>query len=157
VERLCLLTGDEQLIEQALHTDPSASARVHAARARSKLPSATAKSAAWELLMRPSSTSAYEVYATAEGFFTPSQDELTAPFVPAYFAEIAETGRFRTGWALGEVAKRAYPTAASTPATLAEAKRALARTDLPAPVRRSLTDGTDRLARAVASRERFGR
>jgi aminopeptidase N len=156
VERLAILTADAELIEKALRDDPSASAEAHAARARAGLPTAAAKDAAWELLMRPSTTGAYELYATAEGFFVPTQVELTRPFVSAYFAEIADTARFRTGWALGQVALLSYPSSASTRSALELADRTLAETDLAPAVRRSLVDGTDRLRRAVSSLESFG-
>jgi aminopeptidase N len=156
VERLAILTADAELIEKALHDDPSASAEAHAARARAGLPTAAAKDAAWELLMRPSTTGAYELYATAEGFFVPTQVELTRPFVSAYFAEIADTARFRTGWALGQVALLSYPSSAPTRSALELANRTLAETDLAPAVRRSLVDGTDRLRRALSSLESFG-
>ena len=49
----------------------------------------------------------------------------------------------------------AFPLSHTTPETLALAEAALAG-DLPAAVRRSLTDGTDALRRAVTSVGRFG-
>ena len=61
-----------------------------------------------------------------EGFFEPGQEELTDPYVRRYFAEIAATAEFRTGWSLGAVAGRAYPSLAATPATLELANQALA-------------------------------
>ncbi|CAA9412724.1 MAG: Membrane alanine aminopeptidase N [uncultured Propionibacteriaceae bacterium] len=156
IDRLCTLTPDSDLIEEALRDDPSASAHVHAAQARARLPTTAAKEAAWELLMKPSAASAYEVYATAQGFFVPTQVELTAPFVPAYFAEIPSTATFRTGWALGRVASLAYPSSATSRSTLQLAEQTLARGDVATPIRRSLIDGTDRLRRCVQSLERFG-
>jgi aminopeptidase N len=150
VERAATLTEDDGLISDALDRDSSAAAHIHAARARAALGSSEAKERAWGLLMRPSATSAYEVYATAEGFFQTNQPTVTAPFVPRYFADIGETARFRTGWALSEVANRAFPWTFPTAATLALAEQALAG-DLAPPLRRSLVDGTDRLRRAVRS------
>ncbi len=76
-------------------------------------------------------------------------------YVSRYFAEIGATASFRSGWALGEVAGKAYPWTAAGPDTLRMAEAALAG-DLPGPVRRALLDGTDRLRRAVRSLERFG-
>ncbi len=151
VSRVALLTGDAELVESTLRADPSGAALSHAARARASLPTGEAKSAAWRLLMEPSSIGAYELYATADGFFEPTQSQLTAPYVPRYFAEIIQTSSFRTGWALGEVALRAFPGVATTEETLALAEQTLAHPDLPAPLRRSLLDGTDRLSRAVAA------
>lgn len=66
--------------------DRSAVGRVHRARALAGLPDPGAKAVAFALVMHPSELSAYEVYATAEGFFRPEQQELTAPYVDRYFA-----------------------------------------------------------------------
>lgn len=156
VARTSELTGDAGLIEAELAVDRSASADQHAAKARAALPTPEAKEAAWQLLMRPSAASAYQVYATAEGFFRPDQTELTAGYVPRYFAEIGRTAEFRTGWALGRTAHLAYPAPSATEETLALAERTLADQSLADPVRRSLIDGTDLLRRAVRSRRRFG-
>jgi aminopeptidase N len=154
VERAAALLDDPSLITDALLRDPSASAHVHAARARAALPSTEAKQAAWATLMRPSSLTPYEIYAVAEGFFEPGQEELTDPYVHRYFAEIAATAEFRAGWSLGAVAARAYPSLAASPATLQLANQALAGPLAP-PLRRALLDGTDALRRAVASLSRF--
>ena len=156
IERLACLDPDPGLIDAALVRDPSASAHEHAARARSSLPIAKAKEAAWQLLTKPSAVSAYEVYATATGFFDPGQTELTEPYVARFFAEVPDTADFRTGWVLGQVAARAFPVPASTEKSLERAEKALARADLAAPIRRSLVDGADHLRRAVRSRRVFG-
>ncbi|SDR96963.1 Membrane alanyl aminopeptidase Metallo peptidase. MEROPS family M01 [Friedmanniella luteola] len=154
VERLVELTGDDAVLDRTLAQDSSSSAAVHAARARAARPTAAAKEEAWRLLTQPSEVSAYEVYATAEGFFRAGQEELTAPYVERYFAEIGATAEFRRGWALGRVAGLAFPHLAADARTVALAERALAG-DLPDPVRREVVDGLDLLRRAVASLERF--
>ena len=156
VERLVELTGDDQPLERTLARDTSSSAAVHAARARSSRPTAEAKAAAWELLMAPSTLSAYEVYATAEGFFLPGQERLTEPYVERYFAEIGATARFRQGWALGQVAKLAFPYLAVSGETVQRAEATLA-TELADPVRREVVDGLDQLRRALTALERFAR
>lgn len=155
VVRLAEIVDDEQVIDQALERDHSAAGRVHAARARAGLPSATAKQAAWAALVEPSELPASELYAIARGFFRPGQTELTAAYVPRFFAEMPGTAALRSGWALGQVVGDAFPLSHATPQTLAFAEAALDG-ELPAPVRRSMVDGTDALRRAVASLERFG-
>lgn len=147
--------GGPDLIDETLDQDRSASALVHAARARASRPTPNAKDRAFELLMKPSTASAYELYATAEGFFLDSQTELTAPFVARYFDEVAGTADFRTGWSLARVALLSYPLSHSTPETLELAEALLSRADLAGPIHRSLVDGTDRLRRAVTSRVSF--
>lgn len=154
VERLAV-AGDTDLIDATLHTDPSSAARVHAARARASLPSAAAKEAAWALLTRPSTTSAYEVYGAADGFFVVGQEELTDPYAARYFAEIGDTARFRNGWSLAQVARQAFPRLAVDEGSVAAAERALAG-ELAEPVRREIVDGLDQLRRALASVTRFG-
>jgi aminopeptidase N len=114
VQRLAALDPDPNPIETALARDPSAAGRVSAARARATLGRADTKAQAWLSLMQPSDLSAYEVYAVAEGFFGGNQTELTKEYVGRYFTEIGATETFRSGWALGEVAARAYPWMAAT-------------------------------------------
>ena len=91
VTRICVLADRPDLIDRSLKDDPSASGRVHAARARASLPNAAAKQQAWQIVMDPSTLSAYELYATARGFFHPEQDELTDGYVSRYFDEIGST------------------------------------------------------------------
>ncbi|GAB2568856.1 aminopeptidase N [Microlunatus antarcticus] len=154
VERWSALQTGNDLLEDALARDPSASGRVHAARARARRPDPAAKEAAWRLLVAPSSLGAYELYATGEGFWDAGQSELTAPYVARYFAEIGGTAAFREGWALGQVATQAFPRTAATPDALVAADTALAG-ELAAQVRRAVTDGTDKLRRAVESLRRW--
>jgi aminopeptidase N len=154
VRRLAALEPDPAPIDAASALDRSAAGRIHAIRAWAMLGRPETKAAAWARLMQPSELSAYELYATAEGFFVPGQEDLTDPYVDRYFAEIGATGAFRSGWALREVAAKAYPWLAATPETVRRAEQTLAG-DLPGPVRRALLDGTDKLARAVRSLDRF--
>ena len=154
VRRLAVLDPDPGLVEDALARDPSASAVMHAARARAALGCEGAKQQAWDRLMHDPAVGAYELYGLAEGFFDPEQDELTAAYVPRYFAEIAGIADFRSGWVVGDVAGRAYPWCATADATLELAERTLAG-EVPSGVRRALVDGTDKLRRAVASLARF--
>ena len=153
VRRLVSLGGDPSLVEQTLARDASSAAAVHAARARASVPSAAAKQAAWALLMEPSDRSAYEVYATGEGFWVAGQEELTEDYVRRYFAEVAGTARFRSGWALGRTAETAFPALAATEQAVQRATETL-QTELAAPLRRALVDGTDQLSRALASLRR---
>ncbi len=153
-ERIAMLGGDPDIIDRVLTADRSASAQVHAARARAGRPDPAAKEAAWQILTRPSELSAYEVYATAEGFFLPWQQPVTEPYVRRYFADIPETATFRTGWALGRASMLTFPIDASAEA-MELAETALSRPDLAAPIRRSLADGTDELRRALTARSRW--
>ena len=154
VVRLAEVGGDADAIEGALQRDPSAAGRVHAARARASLPDPTTKETAWAALIGLSELPASELYAVAKGFFRPSQTELTNAYVERFFVEMPDTAEFRSGWALGQVVTDAFPLAHATAGTLQLAEATLAG-QLPAAVRRSLTDGTDALRRAVTSQRRF--
>jgi aminopeptidase N len=151
VERLASLGAESRLIDDVLARDPTASAQVHAARARASRPDPAAKDSAWQVLTGHSELSAYEIYAAAEGFFLPSQEDLTESYVRRYFADVPHTATFRTGWVLGHAAWLAYPVGASDEA-VGWAEDTLRRTDLAPPIRRSLEDGTDELRRAVTAR-----
>jgi aminopeptidase N len=155
--RLVSINGDQALIDKAFDLDRSTAGRVHRARALAALPDPEAKRAAFAHLVRPTDLSAYEVYATAEGFFLPEQSELTESFVERFFREINATADFRSGWALGQVVSRAFPAAANSRSTLVLAEDLLASGELAPGIRRPLAEATDLLRRAVASVEKFGR
>jgi len=155
VRRLVALGGDPAVIEQTLEHDRSSASAEHAARARASIPTRAAKDAAWRLLISPSEASAYEVYATAGGFWVAGQEELTEPYVARFFAEIGTTADFRSGWALGQVAETAFPSLAATAGAVRAAEDLLA-SDLAVSVRRAVVDGLDQLRRGVASLEHGG-
>jgi aminopeptidase N len=159
VTRLAALgaLGDAD-IDAELACDESTSGVVHAAQARALRPDPAAKQATWALLTEPSQRPAYELYASAEGFFEPGQGELTAEYLPRFFAEMPATARHRHGWALGAVIFQAFPVSAASPEVLQLAEDALAGSkgaELPPPVRRAFVDGTDALRRAVRSLQRY--
>ena len=160
VTRLAALGAlSEADIDAELARDESASGVVHAARARALRPDPVAKQATWALLTEPSQRPAYEVYASAESFFEPSQSELTAGYLPRFFAEMPATARHRHGWALGSVILRAFPVSAASPEVLRLAEQALTgprAAELELPVRRAFVDGTDALRRATRSLQRYG-
>jgi len=144
-------------IERELVADDSSAGVVHAARARALQPDPAAKRTAWSLLTTAGPTPAYELYATAEALFDPTQPAAGQPYLARFFIEMPTTAAHRRGWALGKVIRSAFPVSAASPAVLELADRTLARTDLGPAVRRSLTDGTDALRRCVASIQRYHR
>ncbi len=142
-------------IDAELARDESTAGVVHAARARSLRPNPAAKRAAWQLLVEPSPMPAYELYATADGFFDPSQHELTAAYLPRFFDEMPGTAEHRHGWALSRVITSGFPVAAASPRVLALADAALARPELDGGVRRVFLDCTDALRRSVTALQRY--
>jgi len=145
-------------IDAELARDESTAGVVHAARARAMRPDPAAKADTWALLTQPSDRPAYELYASAEGFFEPGQAELTEPYLPRFFAEMPGTAAHRRGWALGAVIGKAFPVAAASGEVLALAEQTSAEDrPLDPAVRRALVDGTDTLRRAVRSLQRSGK
>ncbi len=144
-------------IDAELDRDKCTSGVLHATRARAGLPTAGAKAAAWRMLVEPSDVPAYELYATAAGFFDARRPDLTDPYVARFFDEMPATARHRHGWALAHVVLAAFPSAVASPDVLTLADVAIARPGLDPAVRRSFVDGADPLRRAIASLNRYGR
>ncbi|MEO6504229.1 MAG: aminopeptidase N [Jatrophihabitantaceae bacterium] len=144
-------------IDAELARDECAAGVLHAARAGAMRPDPAAKRTTWALLTEPSQLPAYVLYASAEGFFEPSQSELTAEYLPRFFTQMPATAAHRHGWALGRVVFNAFPVTAASPQVLELAEAALAdgRALDPA-VRRAFVDRTDTLRRAVRSLQRYG-
>jgi aminopeptidase N len=88
----------------------------------------------------------------AEGFWQPEQAELTAAFVPRFFAEMPAAARLRGDLVLDVLVRFLYPRYAASPATLRLAEDLLRRADVELPLRRRVADFTDDLARVVAAR-----
>jgi aminopeptidase N len=143
---------DADRIDAEQRRDPTARGVVEATRCRAALPDEAAKQRAWRIVTTDREHSNRVVVATAEGFWQPEQAALTAPYVPRYFAEIAEGARWRTDQLLAAVARAAYPAYAVDPATVRAAEEFLARDDLHPGVRRAVVDATDDLRRALAAR-----
>jgi aminopeptidase N len=146
--------GDAE-IDAELARDKSSEGSVHATRCRAALPTAEAKERAWALITADADVSNYELYAACEGFWHPSQSEVTAPYVDRYFAEIAGTEKLRSGWVLSRSVLLAFPTGFVDDAVVAKATAIAADESVSAIVRRSISDGADDLKRAVAVRQAF--
>lgn len=154
VHRLAVLGAvDGDTIAAEASRDSTARAAEHASRARAALPDAAAKQAAWEIIVSGNALSAKLVEAAADGFWQPSQLELTAAYVERYFAEIAGMPADRGQTAAAAIARAAYPRYAIEPSTLELADRLLARADLDDNLRRVLVDQTDDLRIALSARQ----
>ncbi|WP_163552839.1 aminopeptidase N [Candidatus Frankia alpina] len=132
--------------------DRSARAAEHAARARAAIADAAAKARAWELIVADDSASARLIGATAEGFWQPEQDDLTAAYVSRYFGQMPAMTARRTPHAARQIATFAYPQYAVSAGTLRDADALLDRGGLDPVLRRVIVDATDELRRAVRAR-----
>ncbi|MBF9133117.1 aminopeptidase N [Plantactinospora sp. S1510] len=153
LRRLAVLgaVGEPEIAaEQA--ADPSATGAERAATCRAALPDPDAKGRVWQVVTGDTTLSNRLLEANATGFWQPEQTELTASYVERYFAEMPEAARRRTPWVADQVAGLAYPRYAVAGRTRELAAALLARDDLPAGLRRVVTDADDDLRRALLSR-----
>ncbi|MEU8222400.1 aminopeptidase N [Kribbella sp. NPDC048915] len=142
----------ESEIDAELERDSSSEGVVHATRCRAALPTVEAKERAWTQIMTNADLPNYELYAACEGFWHPTQAELTAPYVERYFAEIAGTEKLRSGWVVATSAKLAFPRFAIDQLVADRAADLLADESVAAGIRRSVGDSVDDLKRALAVR-----
>jgi aminopeptidase N len=140
-------------IDAERQLDPSAAGARNAVACQAAVPSPGAKASAWQRILSgglPNSV----LRATLEGFAEPDHRELLEAFVEPYFANV---GRFWAG-APGGMAQRfareAFPSGAISERTVASADACLGGADVPAALRRLLSEGRDEVARAIRARRR---
>ncbi|GAA1131174.1 aminopeptidase N [Kribbella jejuensis] len=143
-------------IDAELERDSSSEGIVHATRCRAALPTAEAKDRAWAQITTDADIANYELYAACEGFWHPTQTELTDPYVDRYFAEIAGTEKLRSGWVVASSAKLAFPRYAVTQHVVDRGTDLIADESVAAGIRRSVADSVDDVKRALAVRSAFG-
>jgi aminopeptidase N len=143
-------------IDAELARDTSSEGVVHATRCRAALPTAEAKERAWARIMTDADIPNYELYAASEGFWHPAQVDVTASYVDRYFAEIAGTDKFRSGWVVATSAKLAFPRYAVEQRVVDRSADLVADESVAAGIRRSIGDSADDLKRALAVRSAFG-
>ncbi|MGC4808586.1 aminopeptidase N [Micromonospora sp. DT233] len=143
--------GEAEIAAQAA-ADPGGAGVERAARCRAALPDPAAKAAAWEIVVCDTELSGRLVEETAQGFWQPEQAELTASYVPRYFAEMPAAARLRTPWVAEHVARAAFPRYAVAQPTRELAAALLARDDLTPGLRRVVVDLDDDLRRALIAR-----
>ncbi|HEU4948924.1 MAG TPA: aminopeptidase N [Kribbella sp.] len=142
-------------IDAELELDKSSEGIVHATRCRAALPTPAAKERAWSLITTDADVANYELYAACEGFWHPTHLEVTAPYVDRYFAEIAGTGKFRSGWVVNRTAQLAFPKVVIDERIVALAANLTADDSVAAGIRRSVGDEADDLRRALAIRSAY--
>ncbi|WP_406403288.1 aminopeptidase N [Streptomyces sp. NBC_00879] len=151
--RLAVLgASDEAAIAAELHRDPSATGQEGAARCRAALPTAEAKTAAWQRLFTDDSLSNYLFSATAQGFWQPEQADLVREYVARYYPDSVALAA-RRGPAIAEAAGRyAFPLHAVDEESLTLGEECLRNTDMIPALRRKLVDQLDDLRRALSVR-----
>jgi aminopeptidase N len=140
-------------IDAELAADATDEGERRAASCRAAIPTAEAKQAAWDEIIGgklPNAT----FRAVLAGFMSPDQDVLLEPYGRRYFDVVAQVWRdWKPVMAQG-FASNAYPATAISPQTVQATDDYLARTSLPAPLRRLLSENRDDVARALRCRAR---
>jgi aminopeptidase N len=145
--------GDSE-IDLELERDNTASGQRRAATARALRPGAEAKAEAWRLATTDVELPNAIVESIVGGFYHPAQHALTEPYVQRYFDSISDIWQQRPGEMARMLARGLYPDAVSD-AALAAADAFLARSTLPPPLRRLVSEGRDDVQRALRARNRF--
>jgi aminopeptidase N len=137
-------------IDAELAGDKSTEGVSQAARCRAALPGG--KEEAWERIMSRPDIGVKELFATCEGFWHPGQADVTAPYVERFFAEIAGTADIRSGMAMTMSTWRMFPRLAVARSTIDLADGLVADDNVAPSIRRTVSDLTDDLRRAVEVR-----
>jgi aminopeptidase N len=145
--------GDAEIDAEA-ERDATATGARRAATARALRPTAESKAETWERAFTDETIPNAVHEAMVAGFWHPAQQEVTAPYVPRYFAGIRGIWERRPGEVAKNTVEYLFPKVIA-PATLQAADAWLAgERDAPAPLRRLVSEGRDGVARALWARKR---
>jgi aminopeptidase N len=139
-------------IEMEYARDHTAAGAQHAARCRAARPESAAKAEAWRIIISDEVLSNRLVFATADGFWQPRQEDLVESYVERYFVEMPAMAARRTPTVVSYVAEAGFPRLAVTSETVRRAERLLERSDLTPALHRAVVDRTDELRRSLAGR-----
>ncbi|CAI9414324.1 aminopeptidase N [Nocardioides sp. T2.26MG-1] len=146
---------DRAELQAALDAEPTARSRVEHTRAVASLPDAGAKAWAWERFTGAVDVPNYELEAAGTGMWRGGQEELLAPYVERYFADVAATAAARSGWVLADAAGWFFPLLFETTDTLERARALIADEAFDLAMRRRVVDLADELERRIAIRAAF--
>ncbi|GAA1372513.1 aminopeptidase N [Catellatospora chokoriensis] len=151
----CLVAngGVDPAVIQAEHdADRTASGDIGAALAYALIPTPDNKAAVWTELTGPTALPNWRNRALIQGFQHPAQAELTAPYTSRFFADVAGVWAARDSEPAQEFVVLAYPVLDVSPQTVSAAQAWLAEEGHPAPLRRLMAEGNDRVVRALKAR-----
>ncbi|TAN34334.1 aminopeptidase N [bacterium] len=139
--------GDD-LIAAELERDPTDEGRRAAASARAAQPLAEAKQAAWKVAVDDEAAAMATRRAVAAGFHRPDQLDLLDAFVQPYFESLMPVWESHDAEEAISIIRWMYPRAVVTHEVVDATDSVLAGV-LPGPVRRSLLESRDAVARAL--------
>jgi aminopeptidase N len=140
-------------IDAELARDATDAGARHAATCRAAIPDPAAKERAWAQITGGQLSNA-TFRAMLDGFVSPDQEELLAPYAQRYFDVVADVWRDWSSDMAQYFAQNAYPSWNITPEAIAATDDYIERTDSPAALRRLLAEGRDDVARALRCRLR---
>jgi aminopeptidase N len=140
-------------IDAELARDATDAGARHAATCRAAIPDPSAKEDAWARITGGDLSNA-TFRATLDGFAGPDSEELLAPYARRYFDVVADIWRDWSSDMAQYFVQNAYPSWDITPGAIAAAEEYIERADLPAALRRLLSEGRDDVARALRCRAR---
>jgi aminopeptidase N len=145
--------GDAEIDAEA-ERDATATGARRAATARALRPTPESKAETWERAFTDESIPNAVHEAMVAGFWHPAQQELTAPYVERYFADIRGLWERRPGEIAKNTVEYLFPKIVEE-RTLVAADRWLGgQQDAPAPLRRLVSEGRDGIARGLWARKR---
>jgi aminopeptidase N len=146
--------ASDAAIDAELARDDTASGRRSATAVRSSIPTAQAKERAWDAAITDQSLPNAMLAATMSGLGLPDQRDLYRPFRDRYFEVIGEVWATRSDEMAGMVATMLYPALLVEPETVRVTNEFLDATDLPAGLRRIITEGRDGVERSLRCQAR---
>jgi aminopeptidase N len=144
-------------LDDHLAAEPTARSRVDHARATAALPDPETKEWAWRRFLAEEDVPNYELQATGQGMWQAGQEELTAPYVDRYFADLPGTASRRSGWVLADAAEWFFPLTALSSRTVDQALALAGNDDLDLSLRRRAAVTADEMRRRLVIVERYSR
>jgi aminopeptidase N len=146
------VAGDD-VIARELARDPTDHGQRRAASARAARPLESAKKEAWRKVIHDRSTSLAMKRAIASGFHRVGHDdlqqELLGTFVQPFFDSLLPVWESHDSDEAISIVQMMYPRAVITQEVVDSTDSALAKQDLPSPLRRSLLESQDAIKRAL--------
>ncbi len=144
----------EPEVAAELERDDTASGRRSAAAVRAAEPTADAKERAWQAAVADESLPNAMLEATLSGMGIPEQRELYRPYRERYFEVIERLWASRSAEMSTMIATALYPGLLIEPETVARTSAFLDSGDLPAGLRRVVSEGRDGVERALRCQAR---